>query len=781
MGPAGMESTRMSSFQDFVMIFQKAFKGLQLYGAAHPRTQEALSGLVEGYRAFLEGKAQVQIATRNGRLFVDRVMADTQNHQTRTLASDLEEREIHALVMFPAAEAAELQALLEILCLKPARLRELGGARKVLEERNVQHIRILAARLEDVSEAGEIAAALLESVAGMAGEAGAGPGGGGGPEGGGEEAASDARNNRSGLAVLLRNFLAAAAGGGLAPADLSGLGPALEGAGLDPQGALPDTQTVLVQAVGDLEPEQQIGIFRGARQLGAAPLRGLFGRLSAAQSVATLSTAFGRGTVSPQQMAELADDLKGTSPNPSRWGEQLIEALRREGMSASQLKDLVDILTWEDLPVDEKVAKLLEDQKIFEMPRDKVLTFLRELLEAGRIQDFLKLMRQYAVGLSNPAVARRTTVAQAFEQIADWVDIPGMPVPVMDELMEILSRAYGREKYPEVHETLSRAVEHILWFWVELGNPAKAHSLFNELQDVVTEMSLPAPWKAQATAELLARLGAPERVNKVLSQLYDLDRPTAAAKIHPYLRMLGPSSACHLVDRLAEETDRMRRGRLLEALKSCGQTAETPLLESLKSSEWYVVRNALIVLSEVAGPSRLPEVLPFLAHADLRVVRAAVRCLGRFGGRAAETALIPLLNHRDPDTQMEVLFTIGEMRSKLAVPALIELIKAAKGRGRHGQERIREKAVEVLGLAGSPTAIPTLEELLARHKSFFSESREPLPVRVAALKSLRTLGTTEALHALRRVLDAEPSGADLEALQAALTAPVAQASSDSAF
>jgi hypothetical protein len=366
-------------------------------------------------------------------------------------------------------------------------------------------------------------------------------------------------------------------------------------------------------------------------------------------------------------------------------------------------------------------------------------------------------------------VARRAAVAKGCEQIADWVDIPGMPTALMNELMEVLSRVYGREKDPDVHQWISKAVEHILWFWVEAGDPKMAHALFNDLQDVVTELSLPAPWKNQATTDLLTRLGAPERVNKVLDQLFLLDRQGALLKIHPYLRMLGTSAANHLVERLSEEPDRGRRGHLLEALKSCGQVAEAPLLESLKAKEWFVVRNALIVLAEIAGPERIPSLQPFLLHPDARVVGAAVRAIGRLGGRSAENALIPLLNHRNPSLQMDVLFTLNDMKSKQALPALVELVKGGKGRLKPEQERVREKALEILGQLGSPSAIPVLQELLVRRRGFFREGKEPLPIRVLALKALLRLESPEAQDVIARMLKDEPKGPEREALETALT------------
>jgi HEAT repeat protein len=494
----------------------------------------------------------------------------------------------------------------------------------------------------------------------------------------------------------------------------------------------------------------------------------VFNRLSNTLAAPTLASAVSTGEITTQQFIEATDQMKAVMPSAQNWVEQITEALRREGMSEGQLKELLDIVTWGSRPLEERIKALLEGERIFEMPAEKVLAFLRELLEAGRNTEFLRLVRHFATGLQVPAVARRLAVAQSFEKIADWVDIPGMPPHILDELMGILSRAYGREKDPEVHRWLSLGVEHVLWFFMEAKDPLRTCSLLESLQDVVTELSLPAEWKEQATVDLLQRLGTPERLEKILSQLFDLEPQDAETQVHPLFAMLGPSAASYLVERLSQESDRHRRRRLMDALKACGHSAEAPLLESLKSSEWFVVRNALIVLGEVANPRQVHELEPFLNHKDARVRTAAVRALGHLGGRDAETTLVRLLSRPDSELQLEVLFILDELKARNAIPALMDLLKAGKTRSRPGHDKVRVKAVEVLGHLGSHTVFPFLAKLLARKKGFFRDTREALPIRIEALRALHSLDSIESQEAIMQTLASEPAGPELEALKGAL-------------
>ncbi|MBP1627301.1 MAG: hypothetical protein H6Q00_1776, partial [Holophagaceae bacterium] len=526
---------------------------------------------------------------------------------------------------------------------------------------------------------------------------------------------------------------------------------------------------VLNQSVTALPPGPRLGVLLGAASLRSGPLRNTFGRMAGSLGASSLAQAYLNGSIDIQELGGHSDKLRSVSPSPERWGEQLAQALQQGGMSEHDLKDLMEVLTWDSQPPETKLAKLLEGQRIFEIPVEKVLAFLRELLEGGRITEFIRLQRHFASGIVAPAVNRRKLVAEAFVTISDWVDIPGMPLGVIQDLEQILNQAWGREKDPVIHTSTSKAVEHLLWYWVQQGEARRMATLFSELQDVATELNPPAPWKSEAARDLLLRLGSPERVGSILDRIPTLDRQDVATQVLPYLQMLGPAGVNLLVERLAQEPDRTRRSRLLEALKACGSVSETPLLESLHAKDWFVVRNALIVLSEVAGPDRLPEIQACLSHEDNRVQRAAIRAVGRLGGRSAENAILPLLFQKDAETQIEVLFTLAELNSKNAIPGLLHFLKTSKGKGNPAQERVREKTIEVLGQLKSPTVIPVLEELLARHRKFFMESKETLPIRLAALRALLAQENPETQAIIAKVMDAEPNGPDRQALQQTFT------------
>ena len=776
----------MNAFLPFLQSFQASLKAFQLYGPAHPRTVEGLDAADGATGALFEGDKGCRIAVTAGRLYFGKERQDSKNLHVAAMLRQMEDRQVNGLTLAPGVTKEELHSLVVLFSLKPGQVQDAGGPGKLLEDRGVRNIRILQSRLEEVGEGEDLvslqgAAQLMGQVAAMGMTnglgSGSGPGTGGG-EGSGSGGTGQFSLGTAGVggagggeaaapshAGLMKGFLSGLARGGMAASDLSGLPSFLGQLGLEAHS--PSTGQMLFGAMQSLPPDQQLAMLRGIGDLPPGALRQTMTQLAPSFMEVSLGGAFAQGHTATEPLAQATEEVVKLSPNPGNALQQALSALRSQGMSEAQIQELTDIVTWDSQPMDDRIEKLMQDQKIFELPLDKVLSLMRELLEGGRNQEFLKLMKHYATGLHNPAVARRAQVAEGFERIASWADIPGMPEPLLEALLDILRIHYGREKDPHVHGWTSKGLESILWHWVQNGNPNRAEREWEELTDTVTELSLPAPWKAQATADLLIRLGNPDRMEKVLSLLFLTDRDSAAKEIHPFLVMLGATSARFLAQRLAEEQDRTRRGRLLEALKAMGSAAVGPLQESLEAPEWFVVRNALNVLGEIGGPELAGDLTKVLRHSDPRVVRAAIGALWKMGGRQAETLITATLRHPDPDTQMEALFCLGEMKAKNSAMAIAELTKPPKMLQGGVNQKVRERSIEVLGHLGTPFALDIFAELIKR-KGLFGGATEPFEIRAATARGLKAFGTPEAMGILKKAVNDEPKGAERRALEAIL-------------
>lgn len=749
----------MSAFLAFAQALQNALKGLQLYGSAHPSTVSGLEAVQTALNALNRETRGFRISVARGRLYFGKELQESGNLFVAALLKQMEERQIHGIAFAPGSMPEELSALFRILLLKPAQVLASGGAGKLLEGAQAKSIRIINVRLEEVGEDEDLVA--VKGVAELMDRSGNTRLASEAPRG---EAAGGGGGSGVSHAALIQGFLSGLARGGQTRVDLRGFGGLLEQLGLETHG--PYVRELFQGSLKALPPDQRLSVLQGIRALPQGPLRQTLVQSAPPFVEASLPEAYAHGTIDVGALARAAEEILPLSPDPRNAFQKALDGLRRQGMSEAQIQEMVDLVTWEGQPFEDRIRKVLEGNRIFELPQDKVLSLLRELLEAGRDQEFLRLLRHYASGLHSPAVLRRKGVAEAFERIAAWVEVPGMPGPLLETLLEILRLHYGQEKDPEVHASTAAALEHLLWHWVQNGDPSRAHQEWEQLTDAVTGLHLPpAPWKAKATEQILARLGSAERIDKVLSLMFLTEREAAATEIHPYLAMLGAGAATHLAERLTGEQDRIRRGRLLEALKAMGDVALSPLMRSLASEEWFVVRNALLVVGEIATAKHVEAIAKTLHHKDARVLRAAITALWKLGGRPSEQHIAAQLRHTDPEIQMEALFCLGEMKAKNSATAIAELTKAPGLLQGGPPLKVRERAVETLGKLGTPFALDILAPLLKR-RGLFAGSTEPFEIRVASARALKAFGTPEALRILAAVVEAEPKGPERGALEA---------------
>lgn len=223
--------------------------------------------------------------------------------------------------------------------------------------------------------------------------------------------------------------------------------------------------------------------------------------------------------------------------------------------------------------------------------------------------------------------------------------------------------------------------------------------------------------------------------------------------------------ARQLVLRLGEENDRTRRGRLVEAVRSMGTISIPALMDALASPAWFLVRNALTLLSDLGDAGCVPAILPLLRHPEPRVRRTAVRALWKLGGPVAEPHLVARMKDTDGETLQEILFGLGQLRAESSLPQVAELAQ-----DKRVLLKLRIQALDTVGQIASPKSVPVLLECM-RRKGFFSAG-EPSGVRMAAAKALAAIGTPEARAAIQKAADTEPKGEERDILHRLLDHPV---------
>ena len=801
----------MKNFPQLAQTMRIALRALQMYTESHPRTQEAAALAHATLDLWLSAQPKLQFVVTGTKVFVDGELQETRSPHVTALAQLVAERSISGFTFERGVTPAEYLVFLAGLGTRPQLLDEQGGFEAMLRSAGILHIKVAQTRYQEIRE-GEQAGngdkspalnptapvqgavpprdlvkflreALIFSVTQGTSAAGAGAGGtaalqagqapgiGSRPEGG--QGADRGRGKGGGQgAEEGRSVDSAGKGGqdkgdsqhpgplpGFGHADLSGLGPIGLELGLSEGMPSPPRMSALRQILLALPPAVQLSLLVSLATLPDHPaglslgIRALAGEVLASAA----SQALSEGISWAQLQGPIRDVLR-QFPERASLVRALSARLRTSGHDANQAEFLLRLLEWEEMSLEAKLVKVLEEGFFFELTLEERLALLRELLDLRRFDEFHRVQEVMVETLRSELPGQRLKASQTLAGVARWVEEPGLPLDAETTLLEALQAHFAWEPEPLLLRGTTQALESILTALVHRGELPSVISEVHELENLCAFHCENQPWRKEALGQLSTALLQPHVMDAAIDQTFAQDRKMVALGVHPYLAFLGAPLARHLMERLGVENDRTRRGRLVEAVRSMGPVALPALLEALQAPVWYLVRNALTLLPEVADGDQAPAVTALLRHPEPRVRRTAVRALWKLAGPGAEHALLARMKDTDGETMQEILFVLGQLRSESCMGPVTDLAK-----DKRVVERLRLLALETLGQIGSPKAIPVFLECL-RRKGFFTGGESP-DIRLASAKGLAALRTQEALDALKRVVESEPRGAERDALR----------------
>lgn len=757
---------------ELAQSLQLALKSLQMYTSAHPRSTEALAKVNQVLGAWLGIQPKLHIAASAGKIFVDGTAFEGQSVHVNALNKQLGDRQILGFLIKRGATPEEILSLLQLLILKPAKIEELGGPEKVLKDLGTRHIEITQTRYEVVRE-------------GDGGEDdGRGPAE--HPKARAEEdpeepleitvdvAVKSALNDAAALMAQWQDALQQALGrgqkdgGGTFKINLSGLGGLAEKLGIGESFPHPIMVETLRRSLLSMSGEAQLGVVAGMDSLPASPagLRMAFQAIASELFASAATNMLANGADWSSLQGSLLDILAGNAQRQAMVNS-FSAMLTARGADPARVQAMLQELDWDNMPLETKLQKLLNEKGYFGMSPDQTLKFMRELLDKGRDEQFLRVLDDILEGITIEDPGKRETVARLLAGVAHWIMDPGLPEGAEGRLLDGFSGNFGWEPVVQIHSQITEGLGAILASLVYRGELAQAQGLLQELMDLVGFMEEESKdWREKALARLHARLCQEELVDRAIRELISGSQERMLTEFVPYLEFLGDAGAEGLVRQLGDEPDRHRRARLMEGIRATGSSSVNALAGAMQSSTWYLVRNALNLLGEMGDAGMLDEVLRCFTHSDGRVRRAAVRAAWKLAGPGAELALLKLLPTTDPETQMEVLFALGQVRSVNCIPTLATYVQE-----RRTADRLRHKAIEVLGQIGHSTGIGPLSDLLKR-KGFaiFSSPAESSEIRLSAFKALASMGLPDAVAVLRKTLEAEPKGPDRNAMEQILNA-----------
>jgi HEAT repeat protein len=208
------------------------------------------------------------------------------------------------------------------------------------------------------------------------------------------------------------------------------------------------------------------------------------------------------------------------------------------------------------------------------------------------------------------------------------------------------------------------------------------------------------------------------------------------------LQRAGPDGVEVLLDLLATSNTVNERRGVFNALTQMKE-GQDQLIHMLGHPQWFVVRNVADLVGELALEPAVPALTKQLDHADERVRRQVALALAKIGTRSAAEPLRRALRDTSPDVRRQAALGVGGRKASALGMALVVALEEEKD-----PEVVRE-LIFALGRIGSPDAVQALIKIAQPAGKFFG--RKPSSLRITAVEALRVAGTPSAMGTLQNL------------------------------
>ncbi|KZX21054.1 HEAT repeat domain-containing protein [Rathayibacter tanaceti] len=233
-----------------------------------------------------------------------------------------------------------------------------------------------------------------------------------------------------------------------------------------------------------------------------------------------------------------------------------------------------------------------------------------------------------------------------------------------------------------------------------------------------------------------------DQVARLLAGLADRDRDVRQASALALGERADRAAVGAVLAQLWEEPDFFVRDTLTWAASRVGREAVPLVREALAADRRPAVRTqAMHVLSKIADPATMDDILPLIDDGAPEVAAKARWALSRLGDPRAVPVLLRQLGTGDAEAQNALTDVVASFRAA-AVPGLIDALA-------HADPAARRHAAEVVGHIGSPHAEPALAALRSAAEG---------PDVEVAVSALMAVGEFSSHEAQLVIADATQSG-----------------------
>ena len=253
------------------------------------------------------------------------------------------------------------------------------------------------------------------------------------------------------------------------------------------------------------------------------------------------------------------------------------------------------------------------------------------------------------------------------------------------------------------------------------------------------------PAKALLLDEFLKRTISPQTLESVKTLLAG-KKPMDWESLLGFFGLLGPPALPLAADLFEIAPDHEARQKIIAFIEKTGRHNPGVLTSLADNSRPGLAREIIGVLSRLPDHRGVPHLSAFLNFQNKAIKFEVLNVLGQSGDDMANSIIAGFLNDPDEEVRIQAAMTIDPREGGRRIQ---QIIRESMGRQFQAKSLKEKKAIMILlGRTRSAQALEFLRDALLQ--TSLLPSKRTLELRLAAVAGLESMGTEEALEALRK-------------------------------
>ena len=233
-------------------------------------------------------------------------------------------------------------------------------------------------------------------------------------------------------------------------------------------------------------------------------------------------------------------------------------------------------------------------------------------------------------------------------------------------LIELLYQTQGESHFVEV----VGFIENLIGYCIKGGDFYRANSILHPIKTFIEDESNETE-NRQFLKKIYTTINSAAFFQEIGTVL-DSDIIIDNKEFLDFVKHFDKTSIPHLISLLRVLQQMKGRRLLIEVLSIVGRLDIKALGEGINDSKWYVVRNIVIILGNIADSWSKEFLIKALSHVEERVRREVIRALTNIGGSDILPHLKTALNDDIPSLRITSARALGNIRTEPAKKILLD-------------------------------------------------------------------------------------------------------------